>query len=232
MIDSMDSYKNHNASLSLREKQILTKTKTFIFVIQIAFVLALLIIWLSSKSIQNSKNLWVLFFYSFPSEFLISIVPHEPVLIYFGKFHSPITVTFVAIISTILTEAINYSVFKYITDTSLFQKIRYDYKKAVDRIVKLFQKAPFIAIWIAGFTPVPFYPFRILVVLTRYPISKYIFAVFLSRTPRFYILAFVGYVIKIPDYLLIALFIILVAAINFTFVKNLLKEKTHKKNAF
>jgi len=225
----MNNHKNHNLSLPLSESQIKSKKRTLIFVIQISVVLALLILWLSSKSIQNSKNLWILFFYSFPSEFLISIVPHEPVLIYFGKFHSPLTVAFVAIIGTLITEALNYSVFKYITDTSLFQKIRY--KKAVNRIVELFQKAPFIAIWIAGFTPVPFYPFRILVVLARYPIFKYILAVFLSRTPRFYILAFVGHAIKIPDYLLIVLFILLITTMNVTLVKNLLKKSSRKNNA-
>lgn len=225
----MNNHKNHNPSLPLSERQIKSKKRTLIFVIQISIVLALLILWLSSKSIQNSKNLWILFFYSFPSEFLIAIVPHEPVLIYFGKFYSPLTVAFVAIIGTLITEALNYSVFKYITDTSLFQKIRY--KKAVNSIVELFQKAPFIAIWIAGFTPVPFYPFRILVVLARYPIFKYILAVFLSRTPRFYILAFVGHAVKIPDYLLIVLFILLITTMNVTLVKNLLKKSSRKNNA-
>ncbi len=202
----MNSHKNHNPLQPLSKRPIKSKKRTLIFVIQISFVLVLLILWLSSKSIQNSKNLWVLFFYSFPSEFLIAIVPHEPVLIYFGKFHSSLTVAIVAIISTLITEVLNYSVFKYITYTNLFQKIRY--KKAVNSIVKLFQKAPFAAIWIAAFTPIPFYPFRILVVLARYPIFKYILAVFLSRTPRFYLLAFFGHAVKIPDYLLIILFLL------------------------
>lgn len=169
----------------------------------------------------------MLFFYSFPSEFLIAIVPHEPVLIYFGKFYSPFTVAVVAIIGTLLTEVLNYSGLKYITDTNLFQKIRH--KKAVNKIVKLFQKAPFFAIWVAAITPVPFYPFRFLVVLARYPITKYILAVFLSRTPRFYILAFVGHAIKIPDYLLIALFVVLIVSMNVTFLKNILKKKYNKK---
>ena len=30
----------------------------------------------------------VLFLYCFPSEFLVGLLPHEPVLIYFGAFHA------------------------------------------------------------------------------------------------------------------------------------------------
>lgn len=226
LIERMKNPKNFNSFMPRREKQFTSKTRTLIFVLQASLVLTLLILWLSSKSIQSSKNLWVLFFYSFPSEFLIAIVPHEPILLYFGKFYSPLTVAAVAIISTLLTETLNYSAFRYITDTNIFQKIHH--KKAVNKIVILFQKAPFFAIWIAGLTPVPFYPFRLLVVLARYPITKYILAIFLSRTPRFYILAFVGHTIKIPDYLLIALFVILIVSMNVTFVKNMLKKKQNK----
>lgn len=209
-------------------KKLNSKTKTLIFALQVSFVLILLILWVSSNSLRTSKNLLVLFFYSFPSEFLIAIVPHEPVLLYYGKFYSPLTVTAVAIISTLMTETLNYSVFKYIIDTNIFQRIRH--KKTVNKIIILFQKAPFIAIWIAGFTPVPFYPFRLLVVLAHYPVIKYILAVFLSRAPRFFILALAGQALKIPDYLLVTLFVLLVLSLNFAFVKNLLKKKVDASN--
>jgi membrane protein YqaA with SNARE-associated domain len=168
----------------------------------------------------------VLFFYSFPSEFLIAIVPHEPVLLYFGKFYQPLTVALVAIIGTVMTEAINYSVFKLVIDSNLFKKIHQG--KMVIKIVELFKKAPFVALLVAGLTPVPFYPFRFLVVLTRYPLVKYLLAVFLSRTPRFFILALAGYMINIPDYLLIAIFIVLISAANIPLLRRFLKDRQQK----
>ena len=198
--------------------------KTFLFALQISFVLALLIVWITSKSLQESKSLWVLFFYSFPSEFLIATVPHEPVLLYFGKFYHPLTVALVAIPSTLLTEMLNYSTFKYITDLKIFTKLRN--KKAVQKTVQFFNKAPFLTLWVAGITPIPFYPLRFLVVLARYPLIKYISAVFLSRFPRFIILAYVGYKIQIPDYMLIALFVILIAFANISILRSL---RTRKK---
>ena len=65
-----------------------------------ALVLALLLAWLFLDGVQDRKNLWVLFFYSFPAEFLVGLVPHEPVLIYFGAYYSAWVVAAVSALST------------------------------------------------------------------------------------------------------------------------------------
>ena len=210
-----------------KSREIRPRVKTLLFALQIIVVAALLVLWLSSESIQKSKNLWVLFIYSFPSQFLIPIVTHEPVLLYFGKFYAPLTVALVDIAGTLLTEALNYSVFKYIIDTNFFQKMRH--RKTVTKVVELFNRAPFMALLLAGFTPLPFYPFRFLVVMAHYPIWKYLLAVFLSRTPRFYVLALIGQAIKIPDYLIIAIFIILIASANIPLLRKFFKKRQSNK---
>jgi hypothetical protein len=161
--------------------------RTPAFVLQLALVVTLLLVWLGSESIRASKNLWVLFLYSIPFEFLIAAVPHEPALTYFGKFYSPLTVAVVSAIGTLLTEALNYSGFGYIADTEVVRRVRR--RGFVTRVVELFVRTPFAALWAAALTPIPFYLFRFLVVLARYPIAKYLLALFLSRTPRFRTLA-------------------------------------------
>ncbi|HDZ27153.1 hypothetical protein LCGC14_1264430 [marine sediment metagenome] len=225
----MKNNNNTSGSLPVKPREIRSKIRTLIFALQIIVVAALLVVWLSSESIQKSKNLWVLFIYSFPSQFLIPIIPHEPVLLYFGKFYPPLTVALVDIAGTLLTEALNYSVFKYIIDAKFFQKMRHT--KSATKVVGLFNRAPFVALFVAGFTPVPFYPFRFLVVMAHYPIWKYLLAVFLSRTPRFYVLALLGRAINIPDYLIIVIFIILIVSVNGPilrrFLKNRQRNKTH-----
>jgi membrane protein YqaA with SNARE-associated domain len=197
--------------------------KTLLFALQISFVFTLLIAWVTSEGLQESKSLWVLFFYSFPSEFLIATVPHEPVLLYFGKFYHPLTVALVAIPSTLLTEILNYSTFKYITDLKIFSRLHE--KKAVKKTVAFFNRATFLTIWVVGITPIPFYPVRFLVVLAKYPLPKYILAVFLSRFPRFIIFAYVGYKIQFPDYMLIVLFVILIVIPNIAILRSLRKRK-------
>ena len=214
-------------NLHQQERQPVQKAKTAVFLSEIGLILILLAIWFTSDSIHNSTSLVVLFFYSFPSEFLVGLVPHEPVLLYFGEFYSPLTVTLIAVSSTVLAEALNYSVFKYVADSKLFKK--FTDRKIVRVMVGLFNKSPFLAIWIAGFTPIPFYPFRFLVVISRYPVMRYLLAVFLSRAPRFYILAYIGETFKIPGSVLLALFIILIVAFNIPVIGNLFKKTTETR---
>jgi membrane protein YqaA with SNARE-associated domain len=209
--------------ITKQDKKYPSWIKASLFALQISFVLALLIVWATSKDLQESKNLWVLFFYSFPSEFLIATVPHEPALLYFGKFYSPVTVALVAISGTLLTEMLNYSAFKYVTDLKIFIKLQQ--KKAVQKTIQFFNRAPFVTLWVAGITPIPFYPLRFLVVLARYPLFKYILAVFLSRFPRFVILAYVGYKIQVPDYILVALFVTLIVIANISIFRSLRNRK-------
>jgi membrane protein YqaA with SNARE-associated domain len=219
----MTPNKNLSFSIPPETKVVPSKIRTLTFILEIALIMTLLVLWFSSESIRESKNLWIFFFYSFPAEFLIAIVPHEPVLLYFSKFYSPLAVTLVAIAGTVLAEVINYSVFKYVGDLKPFNKVRHT--RWVSKTIELFNKAPFLALLVAGFTPVPFYPFRFLVVLARYPLPKYILAIFLSRTPRFYLLALLGHIFKIPDYLFPVIFIALAIPLTYPILRSLLKKQ-------
>jgi membrane protein YqaA with SNARE-associated domain len=227
MVDSIDNCLEPENNSS---KKKLSKTRVIIFILEISLVALLLVFWLASDSIQKSNNLWILFLYSFPSQFLIAIVPHEPVFLYFSKFYAPIIVTLVSVSSTVLTEVVNYSTFKFIVDLKSFQRIRYS--GFIKKLTENFNKAPFLALWVAGFTPIPFYPLRFLVVLAHYPLYKYIIAVFLSRSPRFYLLAWLGHVFKIPDYLLAILFALLILVAVAPVIKRLVfKNKKLKYSA-
>jgi membrane protein YqaA with SNARE-associated domain len=202
--------------------------RLIIFILEISFVAALLAIWFSFPSIRESKNLWILFFYNFPSQFSFATVPHEPVFLFFSKFYAPWIVTLISAAGTVLAEVINYTTFKFIGDLAPTQKFRRG--KFVSRIIDLFNKAPFTALLIAAFTPIPFYPFRFIVVLARYPLGRYLLAIFLSRTPRFFIYALLGHAIKIPDYLLVIFFAVGVIA-AFPIMRGLLKKAKDKSDA-
>jgi membrane protein YqaA with SNARE-associated domain len=205
------------------------RSRNVLFALQFLFIATLLAVWISAGDIHKSTNLLVLFFYSFPSEFFIGVLPHEPLLIYFGEFFSPLTVACVGLMSTLMVEVSNYFVIRHIIDFRAFQAFRTSAKAG--KVVKLFNKAPFPAVWMAGFTPVPFYPFRFLVVLADYPVWKYALAVATSRGPRFYLLALVGKMMKIPDIVLILFTVFLVLTANFHFIKNFLSKRLRKKTA-
>jgi membrane protein YqaA with SNARE-associated domain len=197
--------------------------RTSIFVFELVFVAGLLAWWLASDTLRASKSLWVLFLYCFPAEFIIATVPHEPVLIYFAKFYSPLTVALVSVAGTLLTEVLNYTVFKYVADLRVFRKMLAS--RAVEKTVRLFNKAPFAALWVAGFTPIPFYPFRFLVVIARYPILKYLLAVLTSRAPRMYLIALAARAIRVPDALILVITAVLIVAANIPILRKFLRRR-------
>jgi membrane protein YqaA with SNARE-associated domain len=180
--------------LSRRQRNILLITES-------TFVIVFIVAWLASGLLQKSSNLLVLFLYSFPSEFLMAVLPHEPVLIYFGKSFSPATVMAVALSSTLLVELTNYYAIGHLFDLRAFQKIKAS--PLVNKAVRLFLKAPFSALVIFAFTPIIFYPFRFLTVLSKYPARKYVLAVALGRGPRFFLLALLGSRVNVPISVLI-----------------------------
>ena len=207
---------------STSKKKVSNRLKGLIVALELLFVGGLLVVWLLSESVQHSKSLWILFFYSFPSEFLVAPVPHEPIFFYFGKFYPAWLVAAVAVSSTVLTEALNYSIFQYFSDQKFFDRVRHS--GLTKKLVDLFYKAPFVALVIGGLSPVPFYPLRFLVVLARYPLHRYLLAVLVSRAPRFYVLALLGRAVEVPNWLLVALFVVLVLAINVPLVVKMAKK--------
>lgn len=197
--------------------------RTIIVGAEIALVLSLLLVWLFAEGVQESRNLWILFLYSFPSEFLVGLLPHEPILIYFGEFHPAGTVAAVAVASTGMTEAMNYSLFGYFYDRPAIRSA--SAHPAVVKTTRWFDRAPFAVIVVAGFTPVPFFPVRFLAVMTGYPRWKYVVGVLLSRTPRFYLLAFFGAVLHIPVEALAGLFLVLLLSVNVPALAHLMRRR-------
>jgi membrane protein YqaA with SNARE-associated domain len=205
------------------------RQRTLLVLAECLFVVLLIVVWFTSRGVKQSTSLLVLFLYSFPSEFLIAILPHEPVLIYFGKFFTPATVMAVALSGTLLVEATNYFAISHIFDLRSFQKIKSS--AFVDKVVKLFLKAPFAALWIASFTPIIFYPFRFLVVLAKYPAWKFVLATALGRAPRFFLLALLGKLINVPNSVLILFTLTLVLSGAIPYLRNYFRQRRARRAA-
>lgn len=196
------------------------RSRAIIVALEGALVLALLLAWVLSASLQESKSLVVLFLYSFPSEFLVGLLPHEPVLIYFGAFQSAWLVAGVSVVGTVMAEAMNYSFCSFFYDRPALQAV--SRKRLVKKTIELFARAPFAAILFAGFTPAPFFPVRFLVVMASYPRWKYLLGVFLSRAPRFLLLAMFGAYVHISAGLLTLLFVGMFVSVNLPALMRLL----------
>jgi membrane protein YqaA with SNARE-associated domain len=208
---------------SIRHRMLVSKAGLGVFITELALVVAISIVWFSSPSVRASVSLWVLFIYSLPSQFLIAVAPHEPVFLFFSRHYEPLTITLVAVAGTVLTEVINYSVLKFVFDLGTVERLGKG--KVVRQVVRLFDRAAFGALLIAGVTPIPFFPFRFLVVLDHYPWYRYALAVLISRGIRFYLLALFGNVVEVPNYVIAILFIGLAALASIPIARELLRRK-------
>ena len=206
-----------------QKKSISHKTRTIIFIGELLFVVGLFIIYFCSQSLRSSRHLWVLFLYSIPGNFLIDVIPYDPAIIFFARFHEPLIIAFVGMAGILASETINYTFFEYIVDQKFFDKVLKH--KFIVKLIHLFNKAPFWTMLIVAFTPIPIYPFRFLVVMARFPLFKYLLALLIGRLPRLYLIALFGHTVILPDYAYIIIFVILSLIMYIPLVKLIGKRK-------
>jgi uncharacterized membrane protein YdjX (TVP38/TMEM64 family) len=66
----------------------------------------------------------------------------------------------------------------------------------------LFRRSPFFAVWLCAWSPIPYWIVCALAPLTRYPMSRFLFATFLGRAPRVWFFAAVGRALPVSTQLL------------------------------
>ena len=155
--------------------------------------------------------LLTVFFYMISSNAVIAILPHEPVIVWYGKTQSLIGLATVATLGTLLAGYLDNRFFAPILNLSY--SVKYKASPAYQRAQRWFSKAPFTALALAGFLPLPFYPFKFLALASRYPLQKYLAAIAAGRFPRYCLLGLAGLFLQIPNWLIIAIFGLMIALI-------------------
>ena len=157
---------------------------------------------------KNEYDLIALFLYNISANSFIPF-PHEPVIIYYGKLFSPLTISILCGLATCISALIDI----FVLGTFLNHERVLDFK-ANNKIYKIvehyFNQTPFLTMAFAAFLPVPFYPFRVLGIASGYSKWKYVLSIFMGRVPRYYVLAWVGNNFFIETRYLIFLFFILI----------------------
>ncbi|MFX0203160.1 MAG: VTT domain-containing protein [Candidatus Hodarchaeota archaeon] len=180
-------------------------------------------LWISQYLFPQYSELWILFLYTLPSEFLIAVLPHEPIILYFSKSYNQFTVTWVTLAGTIFIEYINYMlVTLFFKSTRLIDLKR---RQTFQNAIHYFLLIPFFSLVIAAITPIPFYPFRIIAPMSGYPVKKYLMAILIGRTPRFYFLAYFGHIVVLSNKVIILLFILLSTLLVISLIRRKVKDK-------
>ncbi len=153
----------------------------------------------------SSESYLYLAFYTIPANTAISVFPHEPALIWFGKHGSVLAAALAASAGTLVAGWLDHTVFVPVMNLQGLS----GYKDLgwYRRLAGWFSRQPFWTLVLTGFTPIPFFPFKFLAFSVHYPMRRYLAALLVGRFPRYVALAWLGRLIAIPDWLLIGFFL-------------------------
>ena len=144
----------------------------------------------------------LLFGYAFLSNAAIAVLPHEPVVIWYGAHLGVWPTTLVATAGTVAAALVDHRLF-----VPLIQRIAS--RRTRSRLERAFGRFPFAVIALSGLTPLPFLPFKALAFATGYPMSRYAAAVAARSLSRYALLAWLGVSVRLPAWLYAALFALL-----------------------
>jgi len=173
-----------------------------ILILLASFGLATLLVFML---FPGQRGLACLFWASIIANTIIPITLHEPALIYYGGIYSPLLVATIATLAVIFIEYANYLALIPLLETEKVKIIR---KSRTSQYTEnWFRKASFLSIFGSCFLPIPFFPFRILSVTTKYSMSMYLLAILIGRMPRYFIIAKGGTMLNLPGWTCIAIMV-------------------------
>ena len=140
----------------------------------------------------------VLFVYAYVSNVALAIVPHEPVVIWFGPRLGILTTALIATAGTALAAWTDHRLFA----PSIARLARGSAVATPSVVLRWFGRAPFAILALSGLTPLPFFPFKLLAFAARYPVRRYLAAVAAGRLPRYLLLAWLGVAVQPPTWVL------------------------------
>jgi len=156
--------------------------------------------------VENIELLIALFLWTLPAQYLIGFLPQEAPLLYVAQFFNPVIITSVVTGALLISEVANYQTVKALGNIPQIQQLLE--RPGVQKPIEWFRQAPFTAIVVAAFSPIPFFPLRLLAPLSGYPLPKYIGAVAIGRIPRIFLLALLGVTFHIPLWLLVIIAVV------------------------
>ena len=130
----------------------------------------------------------------------------EPIIIEMAKWAPAIPVTLVATVGYMYMEYVNWHVYAWVLNWDKLEGVRRN--RWVRWGVDNFARAPFWMVVIFAFTPLPFWAARILAILHKYPLWRFMVATVVGRVPRWYLYALFGGAFSVPPWILIGVMVV------------------------
>ncbi len=187
----------------LRRRQVTAKTRNWIYFALGAAALAACSAAVFLFFPAHRGLLW-LALYTIPSHMFVSPFPHEPVLLFFAKSYGATLCALASLAGCLISGVCDY---KLLPPIMHHPRVRPKYANIgfYQNSVKLFRRSPFWTVLVAGATPFPFYPVKFLSICDHYPLKRYLPALAMGRTLKYWCIGYLGVVFRFPNWSLLAL---------------------------
>lgn len=129
-------------------------------------------------------------------------VAFEPLIFEVSKYEGPIWVTAVSVCIYLYTEYINWHIYRWVLERDRLKTLKN--RRFVRWGVDVFSRGPFVTVVIFAGAPLPFWAARVLALLRGYPVTRFLIAMAIGRTPRLYFLAWVGSQLRVSSVILVS----------------------------
>jgi membrane protein YqaA with SNARE-associated domain len=151
-------------------------------------------------------------------------LPTAWIILWAARETDPLSASIIGVAGTCIANLHDYYIINHLFGIDRIGKVKG--KSFYRSAVKWFERAPFITLTVASFLPIPIDVVRILAVSTGYSRLKYTLATFAGRFPRYLLLAWLGYELKLSNR---AIFYVFIATVLIGAVKGL--SKLRNRNA-
>ena len=153
---------------------------------------------------MSPESLWVLCLLLFVDGATFALFT-TTLLLQYGKFHAPWMVAIAGGLASALGSAVQLLILRRLLDVDVPWLRRFTpTREKVAATLEKYPSASFLALLLARATPLPDAPLKIVAAAVRYPIPRYMLALFLGALPYYYALAWVGKKVAIPTWILFA----------------------------
>ena len=127
---------------------------------------------------------------------------YEPILLLYGQLFPPLLIAALGTIATVFVEWVNYHVYRRARDVRAVQNLTG--RRWVQRVIRTFDRYPFVVIVCCALGFVPYTVARCLSVLSHYPVPRHLAATAVGRFPRLWLIAGLGMTLTVPTWVLLA----------------------------
>jgi membrane protein YqaA with SNARE-associated domain len=155
-------------------------------------------------------GLYLLGIYSIPTNSIVPL-PHEPGILYAARFYHPLGVALAGALGSAVACFADYALVEAALRHPRIARARR--ARLFRWAVKWMTRYPFLIVLLFAATPLPVVVVRLIAPASGYPVGRYVVAQLLGRFPRFLALAYLGHAFHIPGWILIAMFVALLATV-------------------